>query len=123
MPVVDSVAFLARYAEFSAFPTPKIDLALTDAEDDTSSAVFGTLHARAISALAAHRLAISSDEDGNPIADQPGMLAAATADGVSSTYQVPEHLSSQDLALYGTAYGQSFLEIRNRCIGGPTVAC
>lgn len=120
--VVDLATFRARYPEFAGIADPNVQLAIDDAEQDTSASFFDTMHARAISALAAHRLAISLDEDGNAVGGQAGALEQATVDGVSSVYSIPEGLSPADTALWGTVYGQMFLEIRNRFGHGPIVA-
>lgn len=122
--IVDSATFLARYPEFSEIDSTRIDVFLEDVEADTSKAFFGDLHPRAIAALAAHRIATQLDLDGNAlVGDQPGALTAASADGVSSSYAVPEGIGPADLALWRTSYGQAYLELRNRCGRGPIVAC
>lgn len=123
--IVDSTAFLARYPEFSAIDPARLDVFLDDAEQDTSASICGDLHARVISALAAHHLALRLDSEGNPLpgADQPGAMSQAAADGVSATYQIPDGLSAEDLGFWRTVYGQEYLSLRRRCVGGPVVGC
>jgi hypothetical protein len=120
---VPFVDFIVRYAEFELWNQARVDLALEDAENDTSSSVFGTFHARAIAALAAHRLAVSSDEDGSPVGEQPGALEQANVDGVQSVYHIPEGLSPMDAQYWATSYGQEFIRLRKRFLSGPIVAC
>ena len=121
--IVDSATFLIRYPEFSEIDVARIDVFLDDAEADTSETFFGTTHARAISALAAHRMAVQLDEDGNAVTGQAGALSQASADGVSSTFVIPDGLPSADTLLWSTVYGQAFLEIRNNRGPAITVAC
>ena len=122
MPTIVQVAdFRARYPEFSEIDDAVITTQLDDAEADTSPTFFDTLHPRAIAALAAHRIAISTDEDGNAASGQPGALSQATVDGVAATYELPDNLSPQDLALWSTTYGQLFLELRSRFGHGPSI--
>lgn len=121
MPVVDLTTFRTRYPEFVDVADPKVQLALDDAESDTSPDFFDIMHSRAIQALTAHRLAISLDEDGNAAFGQPGALTAASVDGVSSSYEIPELLSGADIGFWSTTYGQTFLELRNRYGHGPVI--
>jgi hypothetical protein len=121
VPVVDLATFRTRYPEFDDVPDPTAQLQLDDAEADTSANFFEDMHARAIQALTAHRLAIGFDEDGNPTGGQPGALIMAAVDGVQSQYEIPEGLSAADIGFWSTAYGQSYLEIRNRFGHGPYV--
>ena len=119
--IVDLATFRSRYPEFDGVPDPTVQQALDDAEQDTSATFFEDMHPRAIQALTAHRLATSLDEDGNAAGGQAGALEAATVDGVSSTYAVPDELSAADVGYWGSVYGQMFLEIRNRFGHGPVV--
>lgn len=121
--VLPTPDFRTRYPEFVDVPDAVVDLALEDAEADTSSSVFGDLHARAIGALAAHRMATALGSDGSFVGGQVGALQMATVDGVSSTYVMPVGLSAADLALWSTPYGQMYLELRNRFTAGPIGAC
>ena len=121
--VVPIADFRARYPEFSAFADARAEVFLEDAEADTSSTVFGDTHARAISALAAHRMILMGDGTGGPSLDQGGALASASVDGVSAAYQVPAGLSTEDSALWATVYGQLFLELRKRVAAGMYVVC
>ena len=122
MPVVDSTAFLARYPEFSAVPVAAIDLRLADAEQDTDANLFGQLHARAISALAAHNLALSHDEDGNAAqGSAPAMTQTETVDRVSATYVTPNGIGPQVAAYHATRYGVEYLGLLARVASGPIV--
>ena len=116
--VISAADFLLRFPEFAGVPEPQIDVHLEDAEADTSATVFGDTHARAISLLAAHRMGSYLDEDGNYMPGQGGALQAATVDGVASTYVVPEGIKGTDLDLWGTGYGQQFIQLRNRFVAG-----
>jgi len=123
VPATDSTEFLVRYPEFSAVSIPKITLELTDVESDLSEGYFGVDYVRAIHHLAAHRMASALDlESGEAEPGQAGALSAATVDGVSSTYVIPERLSREDAILFGTVYGQLYMEVRDKRAGGPVIA-
>lgn len=121
--VVTGETFRARFPEFASVADERVWLELEEAEADCDAGVFGDLLKRAIAFLAAHRIAISNDSGGSPTGSQPGAISAASADGVSSSYAIPEGLSGFDLALWSTVYGQRYMEIRNRCTAGPIVVC
>jgi ABC-type branched-subunit amino acid transport system ATPase component len=124
MPVT-LVSFRARFPEFSAIADVTLTVYIDDAIADVDPNIWGdtTTADRAISFLAAHRVASSLDATGAAVTGQAGALASATADGVSSTWVQPEGLSAIDMALWSTVYGQRFLELRNRFLSGPLVVC
>ena len=120
--VVPLADFRTRYPEFDGVADAVVNVYIDDAEQDTSATFFGDWHPRALAALAAHRLSTFLDASGNATGGQGGALAAASADGVSATYEMPTDLSAADVLLWGTTYGQLYLEIRNRCGVGVLVA-
>ena len=124
MPVVDAATFTARYPEFTGFATATLDLALSDAEADTDAGLFGALHPRVISALAAHRLSLNYDETGAPAQGSAalGPLQMATVDNVSSTYAVPQNISPLFAHYYSTRYGVEYLSLVARFAAGPHLA-
>ncbi len=116
-------SFRARFPEFAALSDATVLIYVDEATADLDPGIWGDTPTadRAISFLAAHRLATSLDAAGGAVTGQGGALASASADGVSSTWAQPEGLSAIDLALWGTVYGQRFLELRNRFTAGPIV--
>lgn len=117
---VDVPTFRARFPEFAGIGDATIQVYLDDTVADLDQGIWGeeAVADRATSFLAAHRLATSLDADGSAISGQGGALSAASADGVSSTYAMPEKLSAEALDLWSTVYGQRFLDLRRRYVIG-----
>lgn len=124
MPVTVAT-FRARFPEFSGIGDATVQIYVDEAIADVDPNIWGDTPTadRAISFLAAHRLSTSLDAAGGAVSGQGGALASASADGVSSTWVLPQGLSPIDMALWGTVYGQRFLELRNRFTAGPIVVC
>ena len=122
---VTLVSFRARFPEFAGIPDATLQVYVDDAIADVDPGIWGdeTTADRAISFLAAHRVASSLDAAGGAVSGQGGALVSASADGVSSTWAQPEGLSALDLALWATVYGQRFIELRNRFTAGAFVVC
>lgn len=118
-------SFRARFPEFGAIADATVQVYIDDALADLEQGIWGSESNadRATAFLAAHRLATELDSAGGATTGQVGALASATADGVSSTYVMPEGLSGDDLALWSTAYGQRFLDLRRRYVMGFLSAC
>lgn len=117
---VTVVSFRARFPEFAGVADPTVQVYIDDAVSDLDQNIWGdtTIADRATSFLAAHRLATELDSAGGATTGQVGALQSASADGVSSSYVMPQNLSSGDLALWATSYGQRFLDLRRRYVIG-----
>lgn len=120
---VTLVSFRARFPEFDGIVDPTVQVYIDDAIGDLDQGIWGdaTVADRATSFLAAHRLATELDSAGGTTTGQVGALSSASADGVSSTWVMPENLSAGDLALWSTSYGQRFLDLRSRYVIGVMV--
>jgi len=116
---IDIASFRIRFPEFAddtAYPDPRVQLALDDAELCVDETKFGTLYELGVMNLAAHELRLTTDTANSPAsAGSLGPVSAKTAGGVSVTRAINAlDLSNSDSYYQQTQYGLKFLSIRDK---------
>ena len=114
MPTVEAYDLIQRYPEFREVDYERIDLFLSDAEMEISSARWGRLYQRGVLALTAHllRLSLWTTEGGGGANRN---IASENAGELSVSYAAPV-LTGTDADYQLTAYGQEYLRLR-RLVG------
>ena len=125
----DLTTFRIRFPEFSDdtdYPDPRVQLFLEDA----ANCYMGTEENRwcgkydyAQAYLAAHLLAVNTAAEAGDSSAKSGPVSSKSAGGVSvSRAVVAKDRSDQDTFYMSTSYGQQFINIRNTCFAGVTIA-
>lgn len=137
--MADIVALLAKfrlkYPEFSTVDDTTVNFWLQEAIDCLSESAWGDCYEKAVIAYAAHLLALSQlrisgtqiDDDGNVVVQQTGVIANASADGLSVGFAQNAGVTGAndvDALLQQTPYGQEYLSLKRRCLSrGRVAAC
>ena len=116
---IDIASFRTRFPEFAddtAYPDPRVQLALDDAELCVDETKFGTLYELGVMHLAAHELKLTTDIANSPAsAGAIGPVSSKTAGGVSVTKAINNiDLSDGDAYYQQAQYGLKFLNIRDK---------
>lgn len=115
-----------EFADVTEYPDARIQLFL----DDSADCYMGSDEGRwcgkydyAQAHLAAHLLTIGTSSEAGDSSVKSGPVASKSAGGVSvSRAVVAKSRSDMDDFYMGTTYGQQFLNIRNTCFVGVTIA-
>ena len=108
MPTIND--FRERYPEFKEVDGFRIDLFLSDAQQEISQAQWGRLFERGVLALAAHLLRLSLwATEGNGGANRN--VVSESAGELSVGYATPT-ITGTDADYQLTAYGQEYLRLR-----------
>ena len=121
--------FRARFPEFSdtvEYPTARIQIFLDDATcdlGDGSNWCSTCKFDRALCYYTAHLLTVATRSEAGDTSSSVGPISSKSAGGVSVTRAVmTKDRSDGDDWLASTAYGMQYIQIRNGCLVGVTVA-
>lgn len=125
---IDVATFRVRFPEFAdvaTYPDVRIELFLDDA-----TLYMGTDENRwrgkydiAQANLAAHLLTLGTNSEAGDSSSQSGSITSKSAGGVSVSMSAPTLSRSEiDSYLSTTIYGQQYINFRNLCFSGVSVA-
>ena len=124
----DVATFRVRFPEFasdSEFPDARVQLFLDDATlyMGTDEGRWGVKYDIAQANLAAHLLTLGTNSEAGDSSSQSGSITSKSAGGVSVSMSTPTLSRSEiDSYLATTVYGQQYMNIRNLCFPGVSVA-
>ena len=116
MSTVDYSDFVTRYptfADLTKYPQTSVEAILAEAEQDTPYSVWGTLQARGIKLLTAHRLSMFARSEGGTV--QGGITSLSVSRGSHSVSFSQSSGGESDIeSLSLTLYGQEYLALKSR---------